>query len=77
MPQAALTEGSYVRVFGHLRAFQGKKMVVAINIRPVADPNEITFHLLEVGKAPPQHLSEAPLPVTFPLPGQWRVRAFR
>lgn len=47
-PYQELQIGSYVRVFGHLRAFSGRKMVVALSIRPVTDMNEITFHFLEV-----------------------------
>lgn len=40
--------GQYVRVYGHLRSFQGSRSVIAFNIRPVTDFNEITFHFLEV-----------------------------
>jgi len=40
--------GSYVRVYGHLRAFQGARGVIAFNMRPVTDFNEITYHFLEV-----------------------------
>ena len=40
--------GAYVRVYGHLRAFQGQRGVIAFNMRPVTDFNEITYHFLEV-----------------------------
>lgn len=40
--------GSYVRVYGHLRLFQGQRGVIAFNMRPVTDFNEITYHFLEV-----------------------------
>eukprot|EP00270_Netrium_digitus_P004676 TRINITY_DN1595_c0_g3_i2.p1 TRINITY_DN1595_c0_g3~~TRINITY_DN1595_c0_g3_i2.p1 ORF type:complete len:316 (+),score=67.26 TRINITY_DN1595_c0_g3_i2:278-1225(+) len=44
---AAAEEGSYVRVFGHLRSFNGKRNIVAFSIRRVTDFNELTFHQLE------------------------------
>ena len=43
-----LKVGSYARVYGHLRAFQGVRNVIAFNMRPVTDFNEITYHFLEV-----------------------------
>lgn len=33
-------------------------MVVALSIRPVTDPNEITFHMLEARSSFPEILSE-------------------
>lgn len=39
--------GTYVRVYGNLRSFQGQRNIVAFQIRPVTDFNEVTFHLLE------------------------------
>ncbi|RDD37685.1 Replication protein A 32 kDa subunit [Trichoplax sp. H2] len=41
-------EDTYVRVVGHLRALQGVRYVMAINIQPIEDCNEITYHILEV-----------------------------
>lgn len=41
-------EDTYVRVIGHLRALQGVRYVMAINIQPIEDCNEITYHILEV-----------------------------
>ncbi|OWZ24691.1 DAN Replication protein [Phytophthora megakarya] len=43
-----LREGSYVRVVGKLRTFQGKASVSCFNVTPVEDMNELTHHLLEV-----------------------------
>lgn len=44
---APVAEGSYVRVYGNLRSFQGKTNVVAFSVRPVTDFNEVTYHSLE------------------------------
>ncbi|CAH0479816.1 unnamed protein product [Peronospora belbahrii] len=43
-----LREGSYVRVVGKLRTFQGKSSLSCFNVAPVEDMNELTHHLLEV-----------------------------
>jgi replication factor A2 len=40
-------EGVIVRVFGHLRSFQGQKSVVAFAVNPITDFDEITFHMLD------------------------------
>ena len=40
-------EGTYVKIFGHLRVFQGKKHIVAFTVRPIQDKNELTFHMLD------------------------------
>lgn len=45
--RAQFKEGVYVRVVGHLRAFQQKRSIMAFRIQPIDDWNEITFHLLE------------------------------
>jgi len=45
--RATFKEGVYVRVVGHLRAFQAKRSIMAFRIQPIDDWNEITFHLLE------------------------------
>lgn len=37
-----------MRVHGHVRAFAGKRSVVAFRVTPIADMNELTTHLLEV-----------------------------
>jgi replication factor A2 len=46
--QEAPRLGQYVRVYGHIRVFQGQRSVIAFNLRPVTDFNEITYHFLEV-----------------------------
>mmetsp|Transcript_16261 Transcript_16261/g.41115 ORF Transcript_16261/g.41115 Transcript_16261/m.41115 type:complete len:269 (-) Transcript_16261:121-927(-) len=43
----SLQEGTYVRVVGQLRAFNGEHNVTGFSIRPVTDMNEITYHLLD------------------------------
>ncbi|KAG1687239.1 hypothetical protein DVH05_005290 [Phytophthora capsici] len=43
-----LREGSYVRVVGKLRTFQGKASLSCFSVNPVEDMNELTHHLLEV-----------------------------
>uniref|UniRef100_A0A8C6THE5 Replication protein A C-terminal domain-containing protein n=1 Tax=Neogobius melanostomus TaxID=47308 RepID=A0A8C6THE5_9GOBI len=40
--------GVYVKVHGSLRVFQGKKSLLAKDIRCVTDLNELTSHMLEV-----------------------------
>ncbi|EDV19884.1 uncharacterized protein TRIADDRAFT_32825, partial [Trichoplax adhaerens] len=45
---STLADDTYVRVVGHLRALQGVRYVMAINIQPIEDCNEITYHILEV-----------------------------
>lgn len=37
----------YVRVVGNLKTFANKRYINAISIRPVTDPHEIYFHILE------------------------------
>ncbi|KAK9864910.1 hypothetical protein WJX84_000889 [Apatococcus fuscideae] len=45
--KAELRLGVYVRVHGHLRVFDGQKSVVAFNMRPITDFNEVTYHCLQ------------------------------
>jgi replication factor A2 len=40
--------GVYVRVHGHMRAWDGEKSIIAFSIRPVTDYNEVTYHALQV-----------------------------
>uniref|UniRef100_A0A5K3EI49 RPA_C domain-containing protein n=1 Tax=Mesocestoides corti TaxID=53468 RepID=A0A5K3EI49_MESCO len=42
-----LRELSYVRVYGHVRSFQGVRNVVAFKVFQTKDFNEITCHILE------------------------------
>ncbi|XP_041089821.1 replication protein A 32 kDa subunit [Polyodon spathula] len=53
--------GNYVKVSCHLRSFQSKKSLVAFNVRPLEDMNELTSHMLEVVHA--QILLNKPQPV--------------
>ena len=47
MNKAKLVENAYCRVWGRLKAFNGKRHVGAHTIRPITDYNEIHYHLLE------------------------------
>ncbi|KAK9213396.1 hypothetical protein WN943_002784 [Citrus x changshan-huyou] len=40
-------KGMYVRVYGHLKAFQDKRSLNAYSLRPIIDFNEITSHFVE------------------------------
>lgn len=42
-----MRENTYVRVFGNVREFSGKRNVVAFKIMPIMDANEITTSILE------------------------------
>ncbi|VDK31587.1 unnamed protein product [Taenia asiatica] len=42
-----LRELTYIRVYGHVRSFQGDINVVAFKVFPVIDMNEITCHIME------------------------------
>ncbi|KAJ7285762.1 hypothetical protein C8J57DRAFT_1168452 [Mycena rebaudengoi] len=44
----ARDEHMYVRVTGSIKTHNGKRHIVASNIRVVKDPNEVYFHILEV-----------------------------
>ncbi|KAI9893803.1 MAG: replication factor A protein 2 [Vezdaea aestivalis] len=46
-PHKQITEGSYVRVFGQMKAFNDRKHVGATLVRPVTDFNEVQYHMLE------------------------------
>lgn len=46
--RAELREGAYARVFGHISNYNNEKQINAFSIRPVTDPNEITYHLSQV-----------------------------
>lgn len=63
--EETIREGSYIRVYGHLRNEKGKPVVVAFSARIIEDHNEVTHHTLEVMK---QHvkLTRGPLEATQP-----------
>eukprot|EP01116_Phalansterium_solitarium_P018247 TRINITY_DN4778_c0_g1_i1.p1 TRINITY_DN4778_c0_g1~~TRINITY_DN4778_c0_g1_i1.p1 ORF type:complete len:292 (+),score=100.71 TRINITY_DN4778_c0_g1_i1:110-985(+) len=73
--RTAWREHSYVRVVGHLRSFQQRRNVVAFRIQPLADPNELTCHLLDViavhlynSRGAPRSAASS-VPVAAPFPG--------
>ncbi|KAF3786492.1 Replication protein A subunit A [Nymphaea thermarum] len=39
--------GCYVRVHGHLKTFQGKRLINSFCVRPITDFDELTFHYSE------------------------------
>jgi len=41
------SEGVYVRVIGSAKSFQSSMQVVAFDIRPIVDHNEVTHHFLD------------------------------
>ncbi|XP_062022888.1 replication protein A 32 kDa subunit A [Rosa rugosa] len=42
-----IQDGMYVRVNGHLKAFQGVRQIVAFSVRPVKNFDEVAFHYIE------------------------------
>ncbi|XP_050402173.1 replication protein A 32 kDa subunit-B isoform X1 [Patella vulgata] len=44
----SMRENTYVRICGHVRSFGGKRSVVAYNMSPITDMNELTCHMLEI-----------------------------
>ncbi|KAI9679417.1 MAG: replication factor A protein 2 [Caeruleum heppii] len=59
-----MVEGSYVRVWGRLKAFNNRRLVDSHVIRPIQDHNEIQYHLLEAAvvhcyftRGPPEQLA--------------------
>ncbi|XP_064608234.1 replication protein A 32 kDa subunit-A-like isoform X2 [Liolophura sinensis] len=69
----AMRENTYVRAYGHVRAFQGKHSVVAFKLMPLTDMNELSCHLLEVVHAhmvlSQQGASGGASTSAFPTPG--------
>ncbi|KAG4931168.1 hypothetical protein AAZX31_17G190200 [Glycine max] len=43
----AVMNGMYVRVYGHLKSFQGVKQLVTFSARPVTNFDEIPFHFID------------------------------
>jgi len=44
--RSLIREQTYVRVVGKIRNFQNQKQIVAFDVRPVKDFNEVTYHLI-------------------------------
>ncbi|KAJ1420134.1 hypothetical protein SESBI_14574 [Sesbania bispinosa] len=42
-----IQDGMYVRLYGHLRSFQGVRQLVAFSVRPVTNFDEISFHFID------------------------------
>ncbi|KAK7265254.1 hypothetical protein RJT34_32872 [Clitoria ternatea] len=70
-----ILDGMYVRLHGHLKGFQGKRMLNVFSLRPVTDFNEIASHFIDciyvhlyntrlrTGVSNQQHVSN-PKPIT-------------
>ncbi|KAL1194044.1 Replication protein A 32 kDa subunit A [Cardamine amara subsp. amara] len=43
----SVQDGTYVRLNGHLKTFQGKTQLLVFSVRPIIDFNEVTFHYIE------------------------------
>eukprot|EP00794_Sanderia_malayensis_P004687 gene4687-5302_t len=41
-------EDAFVRVYGHVKSFQDTPCLIAFSILPVSDPNEISYHMIDV-----------------------------
>ncbi len=52
----ASTDHAYVRVIGQVCEFDGKRHIMANNVRPVSSGNELTYHLLEVAHSYKRHV---------------------
>lgn len=46
--RSELREGIYVRVFGHIGSMHTERHISAFSARPIADHNEVTYHLSQV-----------------------------
>ncbi|XP_076319878.1 replication protein A2 isoform X2 [Tachypleus tridentatus] len=46
--RSPIMENSYLRVYGGLRTFKGKRLLNAFKVIPVTNLNEVTMHILEV-----------------------------
>jgi replication factor A2 len=65
-PKYAFKAGEWCRVWGRIKAFNNRRHVGAHALRPVADKNEISYHLLEatyvhlyLTRGPPEGLAAA------------------
>ncbi|KAF2719088.1 replication protein A, subunit RPA32 [Polychaeton citri CBS 116435] len=45
--ESGLKEEAYARVYGKLKEFNNKRHIISTTVRPITDPNEINYHLLE------------------------------
>jgi len=58
--RSLVTDTTYVRVVGKIRNFQDQQQVVAFDVRPVKDFNEITCHMLQAVHVHLVHTTQAP-----------------
>ncbi|XP_056277293.1 replication protein A 32 kDa subunit-like [Pseudoliparis swirei] len=57
-PMTSASPGTYVKVIGSLRSFNGQRSLLAMNSRRIKDLNEITSHMLDVVHAHQQHFGK-------------------
>ncbi|XP_068432153.1 replication protein A 32 kDa subunit-A-like [Clinocottus analis] len=55
---APASPGTYVKVIGSLRSFNGRRSLLALHCRCIEDLNEITSHMLDVVHAHQQHFGK-------------------
>ncbi|KAL9189778.1 hypothetical protein ACHAXT_009453 [Thalassiosira profunda] len=48
MRTACAVDGTYIRIVGQVKEFDGARQIIANDVRPVSSGNELTYHLLEV-----------------------------
>ena len=60
---------TYARVVGKVRNFQGTKQIVAFDVRPVKDFNEVTYHMINAVQVHLTHTTAASAPVDSNGPG--------
>ena len=60
-----MRENTYVRVYGSIRSFGGKRTVVAFKMTPLTDMNELTYHLLETIHSHAVLATQQDSPVSF------------
>lgn len=61
--RSLISEMSYVRVVGKIRNFQSQKQIVAFDVRPVKDFNEVTYHLIHSIQVHLAHTTQLPAAV--------------
>lgn len=64
--RSQIREMSYVRVVGKIRNFQNQKQIVAFDVRPVKDHNEVTYHLLNSIHVHLKHTTQQPVDTAAP-----------
>lgn len=67
--RSIISEMTYARVVGKVRNFQGTKQIVAFDVRPVKDFNEVTYHMINAVQVHLAHTTAASAPVDNNGPG--------